>query len=78
MNNQHPWCKALAQNVYAVRHLKGMSLREHAKVLGISPATLSRIERGWPCDLRILAKICEGTGFSVDALLGVTTKARPK
>ena len=76
MNNQHPWCKALAQNVYAVRHMKGMSLRQHAKVLGISPATLSRIERGLPCDLRILAKICEGTGYSVGAMLGVAKVSR--
>jgi len=76
MDTQHPWCKALAQNVYAVRHMKGMSLRQHAKALGISPATLSRIERGWPCDLRILAKICEGTGFPVEALLGVSKVRR--
>lgn len=77
--SEHPWCKSLAQNLSTVRHLKGISLRAHAKQLGMSPATLSRVERGWPCDLRVLAKICQGTGLPVDVLLGVgKVKARKR
>ena len=29
-------------------------IRSMAKAIGISPATLSRIERGFPCDQRVM------------------------
>lgn len=72
----HPWCISLAQKLSTVRELKGLSIREHAKHLGISSATLCRIEHGKPCDLLVLAKICDGTGLPVDVLLGVPRKSR--
>ncbi len=76
MSSPHPWCQSLAQNVKTVRYLKGVSLREHAKLIGISPATLSRVERGHMCDLSVLSKICDGTGLPVDVLLGVRKQKR--
>lgn len=65
-----PWAIALGQAVGMVRALKNISLREHARQLGLSPATLSRIERGFGCDLAQLVKIHEKTGVAYDVLLG--------
>lgn len=64
---------ALANAVRLVREMKGLSLREHAKQLGMSPATLSRIERGFGCDLSKLVLIREKTGVKYEVLLGETT-----
>lgn len=61
---------ALAKTMLLLREVKGMSLREHAKWLGISPATLSRIERGFGCDLSKLVLIREKTGVKYETLLG--------
>ena len=53
-----------------VRALKKQSLREQAKWLEMSPATLSRIERGYGCDLDALVRIHQKTGVAYDVLLG--------
>jgi transcriptional regulator with XRE-family HTH domain len=53
-----------------VRALKKLSLREHAKALDVSPATLSRIERGYGCDLDVLVRIHKRTGVAYAVLLG--------
>lgn len=53
-----------------IRALKKIGLREHAKFLGLSPATLSRIERGYGCDLDVLVRIHQRTGVPYDVLLG--------
>ncbi len=73
MKKKHnsPWLKSLAAHVIAERKRRGISLRSHAKLLKISPATLSRIEHEQPCDLLTLARISKGTGIAVDVLLGV-------
>lgn len=39
------------------RTLCGLGVRRMAKELGVSPATLSRIERGKECDSRTLMKL---------------------
>ena len=61
---------ALASTMKLIREMKGLSLRAHAKVLGLSPATLSRIERGFGCDLSKLVMIREKTGIKYETLLG--------
>lgn len=53
-----------------LRALSGMSLREYAKHLGFSPATLSRIERGYGCDLDKLVTIHAVTKVKYEILLG--------
>lgn len=65
-----PHSIALGQAVGMVRALKRLSLREHAKKLDVSPATLSRIERGYGCDLDVLVRIHERTGVAYSVLLG--------
>lgn len=68
------WRISLSQNLKMLRLMKGISIRSHAKLLGVSPATLCRIENGHGCDLSVLAAISESTGFPVDVLLGVRGK----
>ena len=65
------YAKSLGDAMKVLRHLKGIGLREHARQLDMSPATLSRIERGYECDLSTVAWISEKTGISVDRLLGL-------
>lgn len=65
-----PWSVALASAMKMVRALKKQSLREQAKWLEMSPATLSRIERGYGCDLDALVRIHQKTGVAYDVLLG--------
>jgi transcriptional regulator with XRE-family HTH domain len=47
-------------------------LREFAEELGVSPATLSRIERGRLPDLETFSKICGALHLDPAELLGVT------
>lgn len=61
---------ALANTMRLLREMKGLSLRQHAKSLGLAPATLSRIERGFGCDLCKLVLIREKTGVKYETLLG--------
>lgn len=65
------YAKALSEVMKQLRELKGLGLREHARQLGMSPATLSRIERVHECDLATLAHISEKTGIPVSKLLGL-------
>jgi transcriptional regulator with XRE-family HTH domain len=55
-----------------LREIKGMGLREHAKHLGLKPATLCRIESGKPCDVATLVQIHKATGVKYETLLGDT------
>lgn len=62
--------QSLAKTMKLLREMKGCSLRQHAKWLDMSPATLSRIERGYGCDLAKLVHIHEKTGVKYETLLG--------
>lgn len=62
--------KHLGKQLRIMREWKEISLRAHARFFGISPATLSRIERGYGCDLEKLVLIHEKTGWSYAGLLG--------
>jgi len=40
-----------------IRTVEGLSLRDLAKEIGVSSATLSRIERGLPCDMASFGRV---------------------
>jgi hypothetical protein len=65
-----PWAKALGEVMSLLRDMTGRGVREQAKLLDMSPATLSRIERGYGCDVEQLVKIHTVSGISYDKLLG--------
>ncbi len=50
-------------------------VRAAAKEIGISPATLSRVERGYLPDLATFGKICKWLGVDPGQILGVTPNA---
>lgn len=67
--NEH-W-KALARTMKLLRELKGIGLREHARQLGLTSATLCRIEAGKKCDVDTLLAIHAKTGVALNTLLGL-------
>lgn len=69
MSGEH-W-KALARTMKLLREIKGLGLREHAKQIGMPPATLCRIEAGKKCDVDTLLLIREKTGVTLNTLLGI-------
>lgn len=50
-------------------------IRAVAKEIGVSPATLSRVERGFLPDLETFSKICEWVGVDPADVLGVKVKS---
>src|SRR5213594_1664214 len=48
-----------------------MGIRETAKLVGISPATLSRVERGHLPDLETFGKICRWLNVDPGEVLGI-------
>jgi transcriptional regulator with XRE-family HTH domain len=49
-----------------------VGVRSAAKEIGISPATLSRVERGYLPDLETFGKICKWLAVDPGQVLGVT------
>jgi len=62
--------ESLSRTMVLLREIKGISMREHARQLGMSPATLSRVEAGKGCDLKTLCAIHNATGVKLHTLLG--------
>lgn len=54
-----------------VRRRGNMGVRVAAEEIGISPTTLSRIERGHVPDVRTLEKVCEWLGEEPEKFTGV-------
>lgn len=52
----------------------GMPLRACAKEIGVSAATLSRVENGMSCDLRSFARICGWLGADPAIFLGLASR----
>jgi transcriptional regulator with XRE-family HTH domain len=52
-------------------------VRETAKEIGISPATLSRVERGYLPDLDTFGKVCDWLKIDPGQVLGVKAVAAP-
>jgi transcriptional regulator with XRE-family HTH domain len=50
----------------------GTGVREFAKFLGISPATLSRVEHGHLPDIETFSKICDRLGLDPSEFLQIT------
>lgn len=55
----------------------GTGIREAARVIGLSPATLSRVERGNLPDLDSFAKICQWLQIDPAEVLGIEIKRTP-
>jgi len=51
-----------------------LGIRAAAAEIGVSPATLSRVERGFLPDLETFSKICEWVGVDPADVLGVKGK----
>jgi transcriptional regulator with XRE-family HTH domain len=64
------WKATLAQKVQQHRLARAEGLREYAAGLGMSPATLSRIERGKGCDVATLIELHNRTGMAIAVMLG--------
>lgn len=75
----NPDIEALAERIQ--QHRAGRGIREAAKEVGVSPATLSRVENGKVPDLETFSKICTWLGDDPAVYLGIqnsstTTAAR--
>jgi len=68
------WTERLSLVMKLQRETRGESLREYAAHLGVSPATLCRIEQGKPCDVDTLLAIHRRTGIALGTLLGLEGK----
>jgi len=53
---------------------KSRGIREVAKDIGVSPATLSRIERGYVPDIETFGKVCRWMNVDPGEILGVKPK----
>ena len=69
--NDREWTKQMAKTLLLLREMSGMNIRDYAKRLDISHATLSRIENEQPCDVDTLIKIHIATGVTLHTLLGI-------
>jgi len=61
--------QALGRRLVAKRGSRGV--RETAREIGISPATLSRVERGHLPDLETFKKVCRWLGVDPGEVLGI-------
>jgi transcriptional regulator with XRE-family HTH domain len=63
----------------AVRNLRGnKTLREAAREIKISPATLMRVEAGRVPDVETFGKLCHWLGIEPGAYLGFTASSTPQ
>jgi len=56
----------LAGALYITRSLRKLDQRAAGKVIGVSPATVCRVERGQPVSIGVLIKICAFIGVHPD------------
>lgn len=71
-----PWKQRLADVVKLDRDITGDGLREYARRVGMSVATICRIEQGKGCDVDNLLTLHRARGISVHTMLGIG-KAKP-
>ena len=67
--------QALGRKLLEARGERGV--REVAREIGISPATLSRVERGYLPDLETFGSVCKWLKFDPGEVLGVSPRPRP-
>jgi len=66
--------RAFSSNLVSSRHEKGVSQKEAAEALGITPALLSHYETGIrECKLDMIARLSEYYGVTADYLLGCSS-----
>jgi transcriptional regulator with XRE-family HTH domain len=70
---EHVKMDVLAQRI--LQHREGRGVREAAKEVGISPATLSRVENKKVPDLETFGKICAWLGEDPATFLGLVPAA---
>ena len=68
--------QALSRKLLEKRGDRGV--REVAAEIGISPATLSRVERGYLPDIETFGKICRWLDLDPGQVLGVPSSTRAK
>ena len=56
----------LSGAMYITRSLKGLDQRAAAAIIGVSPATVCRVERGQPVSIGVLIKVCTFIGVHPD------------
>jgi len=66
--------QALGRKLLEARGERGV--REVAKIIGVSPATLSRVERGYLPDLETFSRICKWLQVDPGEVLGVNPSPR--
>jgi transcriptional regulator with XRE-family HTH domain len=54
----------------------GKGIRETAAIVGVSPATLSRVENGGVPDLETFSKICKWLGVDPAIFLGISQSSQ--
>lgn len=69
----NPDIEALAERIQ--QHRAGKGIREAAKEVGVSPATLSRVENRKVPDLETFSKICAWLGDDPAVFLGIPNTA---
>lgn len=67
--------QALGRRLHEQR--AGRGVREVATEIGVSAATLSRVERGYLPDVETFTKICGWLGIDAGEVLGLKPAARP-
>lgn len=67
--------QALGRRLHERRGTRGV--REVATEIGVSPATLSRVERGFLPDVETFSKICGWLGVDPGEVLGLKPVLRP-
>lgn len=70
------WKERLAEVVKLDREMCGDGMREYARRIGMSVATVCRIEQGKGCDVDNLLTLHRARGISVHTMLGIG-KAKP-
>jgi DNA-binding XRE family transcriptional regulator len=63
--NYDSWMLMLKNNVKTLREERLMGKAELARVAGVSPITIARIEKGMICRLETQRKILEALGYGV-------------
>jgi transcriptional regulator with XRE-family HTH domain len=68
---------SLGEVIIKKRNVDGLGVRAAAKEIGISSATLSRVENGYLPDLKNFTLICDWLDINPDQILGFQSTKKP-
>lgn len=75
--NEESIKKTISTNITKYRELSGMTQKELAQKLGVTPSRISNWEQGANCPtIDILFKVCEVLGVSINDIYGVYPEAK--